>query len=449
MRVPSWTKVTRSRGSAAISCAVLLAVAALSGIDARGWADVDPADVSLYSTNQTASLGDFVWHDVDGDGIQGADEPGIGGVTVTLYVPDGGCQSDAAVQAADSVAGVATTTPDGAYAFTGLAPGCYYVQVSLPAGYRFSPQDQGPDDARDSDIEPVTSLTPVFNLAPGYHDPDLDAGLQPDLLAAKYHSPSQVRATYRFWYYIHITNPTDQPFTQIAVTDTLPFGIAPYSVLASAGGSFDGVDTVTWYLDTLDPHGSTFVSIRAQTYSSAAGSYISNRAWIDAAELGTPIPLMDTAWVHYPPAPPTSTPTQTATPTSTPTSTSTATPSPTPTGTATPSTGSILACAWNDLNANGERDLGEPPLPGVVMDLQNGEGVFVDSCTTDAGGCCTFGDLPPGSYAVAAGGVHGFFFTTVPTAEVDVLAGQVSEVHFGSRQWYVVVLPVVLKNTAR
>ena len=29
-------------------------------------------------------IGDFVWHDQDGDGIQDAGEPGIGGITVVL-----------------------------------------------------------------------------------------------------------------------------------------------------------------------------------------------------------------------------------------------------------------------------------------------------------------------------------------------------------------------------
>ncbi|MBK9462537.1 MAG: carboxypeptidase regulatory-like domain-containing protein [Sphingobacteriales bacterium] len=57
-----------------------------------------------------ASLGNYVWYDVDEDGIQDATETGVDGVTVTLYDGNG--------------AVVATTTTDatGAYEFTGLTP---------------------------------------------------------------------------------------------------------------------------------------------------------------------------------------------------------------------------------------------------------------------------------------------------------------------------------------
>ena len=36
-----------------------------------------------------ASIGDRVWHDTDRDGIQDPGEPGVAGVTVTLFGSDG------------------------------------------------------------------------------------------------------------------------------------------------------------------------------------------------------------------------------------------------------------------------------------------------------------------------------------------------------------------------
>ncbi|MBK9462542.1 MAG: carboxypeptidase regulatory-like domain-containing protein [Sphingobacteriales bacterium] len=84
-----------------------------------------------------ASLGNYVWYDVNQDGIQDATETGVDGVTVTLYDGNG--------------AVVATTTTDatGAYEFTGLTPGVpYQVGFSdLPATYVFTTADQGGDDA--------------------------------------------------------------------------------------------------------------------------------------------------------------------------------------------------------------------------------------------------------------------------------------------------------------
>ncbi|RMH15160.1 MAG: hypothetical protein D6696_21430, partial [Acidobacteria bacterium] len=70
-------------------------------------------------------IGDRLWLDFDGDGIQGPLEPGIPGVTVILR--------DASL----SVIASQVTAADGIYNFTGLAGGTYLVEVSsatLPAG---------------------------------------------------------------------------------------------------------------------------------------------------------------------------------------------------------------------------------------------------------------------------------------------------------------------------
>ena len=112
-----------------------------------------------------ASIGDFVWHDLDNDGIQDAGEPGIPGVTVNLY--DG--------------AGIflATTATDsnGYYLFDELFSGDYYVEFILLPGYVFSPQDQGMDDAMDSDADQTTGQAIVTHLDWGEHDMTWDAGM--------------------------------------------------------------------------------------------------------------------------------------------------------------------------------------------------------------------------------------------------------------------------------
>ena len=71
-----------------------------------------------------ASLGDFIWLDLDGNGVQDANEPGLAGVEVELTQPGGGTE-------------VVATGPDGYYTFDDLAPGTYTVTVivaTLPAG---------------------------------------------------------------------------------------------------------------------------------------------------------------------------------------------------------------------------------------------------------------------------------------------------------------------------
>jgi hypothetical protein len=116
---------------------------------------------------QPASLGDFVWDDYDEDGIQDSGEPGIPGVTVHLY-------KDCA-----SVTPLLSTTTDsnGKYLFSNLEAGQYYVKFDLPAGYAFSPQDQGADDTVDSDADPSTGITICTTLDPGEDDMTWDAGM--------------------------------------------------------------------------------------------------------------------------------------------------------------------------------------------------------------------------------------------------------------------------------
>ncbi len=117
------------------------------------------------ATPLPASLGDFVWHDADMDGLQDAGELGLAGVTVTLY--DG------------SGLTLATTVTDanGAYSFTGLTAGTYQVGFALPDGYVFSAAGQGTEPALDSNPDPVTGRTGDIVLVAGQHDATIDAGL--------------------------------------------------------------------------------------------------------------------------------------------------------------------------------------------------------------------------------------------------------------------------------
>nr|WP_262924051.1 SdrD B-like domain-containing protein [Spirosoma liriopis] len=112
-----------------------------------------------------ASLGDFVWVDTDKDGVQDAGEPGLPGVVVVLL--DGNNTPIAST----------TTSATGAYSFTGLTPGVpYSVSFTAPSGYTATLANQGGDDTKDSDADPITGRTQSVTLAPGENNPTLDAG---------------------------------------------------------------------------------------------------------------------------------------------------------------------------------------------------------------------------------------------------------------------------------
>jgi len=112
-----------------------------------------------------ASIGDLVWKDLDGDGLQDTGEPGFQGVTVELYT------------STHTLGGTTTTDVSGSYSFTNLDLGNYYLKFYAPSGYVFSPQDQGTDDAKDSDANPSTGQTAVTTLTSGETDNTWDAGM--------------------------------------------------------------------------------------------------------------------------------------------------------------------------------------------------------------------------------------------------------------------------------
>jgi cysteine-rich repeat protein len=113
-----------------------------------------------------ASLGDFVWNDLDGDGIQDGGEPGVAGVTVALK------------DASDTIIATNTTDANGSYSFNGLNPGEYKVTFSgIPSGFEFTVQNAGGDDTVDSDANPSNGTTQIVTLASGENNPTLDAGI--------------------------------------------------------------------------------------------------------------------------------------------------------------------------------------------------------------------------------------------------------------------------------
>lgn len=129
-------------------------------------------------------------------------------------------------------------------------------------------------------------------------------------------------------------------------------------------------------------------------------------------------------------SPPTGTPTSTPTLTHTPTATST--PTATATATGLPAPGEIRGTVYYDVNENGHRDPGEPPLAGAVLLLQTLSYVEIGLLTTGPDGQYTFGGLAAATYILTEGNPLGFGRSTTPDIlYVPVLAGQAVVVDFG------------------
>ena len=111
-----------------------------------------------------------MWVDANGNGMQDPGEPGLGGVTVTIYYdPDGNGVYDTPYTAGGYVA-TRTTAADGSFIFDSLPPGSYVVKTTAPAGYT---QTGDPDGVLDN-----ATTSPVV-LGPGDVWVNADFGYQP------------------------------------------------------------------------------------------------------------------------------------------------------------------------------------------------------------------------------------------------------------------------------
>ncbi|MDE9799885.1 SdrD B-like domain-containing protein [Staphylococcus delphini] len=89
-------------------------------------------DQGFYLTEiPTQNVGDKVWEDLNKDGIQDDDEPGIANVTVTLKDADG------------NIVGTRTTDDKGNYLFEDVKEGEYTIDFETPEGYTPTITGQG------------------------------------------------------------------------------------------------------------------------------------------------------------------------------------------------------------------------------------------------------------------------------------------------------------------
>ncbi len=127
-------------------------------------------------------IGNFVWNDLDQDGLQDAGEPGLSGVTVELWNSD-------KTQLLDST----VTNANGNYVVVAPSSGSYRVRVILPdANDQFSPKDAPTaTDTTDSDINPSggdAGFTDVIFIAANViSNTTIDAGI------IKYRPPTSTR----------------------------------------------------------------------------------------------------------------------------------------------------------------------------------------------------------------------------------------------------------------
>jgi hypothetical protein len=110
-------------------------------------------------------IGDYAWLDTNGNGIQDPAEPGVAGAVFFLRSSDSG-----------AVVAIRSSNSSGAYSFSGIPEGEYFISVAPPRGLKATTADVGSDDALDSDFDDATRNSPPFVLAPGGSKLDIDCG---------------------------------------------------------------------------------------------------------------------------------------------------------------------------------------------------------------------------------------------------------------------------------
>ena len=299
-------------------------------------------DAGLY---RPASIGNRVWHDLDADGVQDANERGLADVTVRLLAADGTTVLDTDV-----------TDANGIYGFAGLAPGEYGLRVERPAGYLFSQRDRVANDALDSDVSPTTGRT-TFTLTSGQASTALDAGLF-----------RTVQFGDRVWIDADRDGVQDSGEAGARGVTVRLLGAANALVattVTDADGLYRFSDLMPGFYRTevLAPAGTLFtLADRGADDAADSDANISNgRSLPVTLTSGQTNLTRDTGLVL---------------------------------------TGSIGDRVWADRDADGQQDAEEPGLAGVTLRLLNSLGAVVATTTSDGQGFYSFGNLRPAAYQV-------------------------------------------------
>ena len=227
------------------------------------------ADFGIVNELEYVNIGDFVWLDLNANGLQDPGEPGIPNVTVNLMLQDelGNCGGI-----------IATTQTDltGHYMFMGITPGAYCVQVNsstLPVDMTLLPTlaNVGDNDTIDSDS--VNGAPVPIIIASGIDD-TIDFGyyqVRTDLAVMKTHDTEPVLPGSSFNYSITITNNGPNVATNVILTDFLPTGV---TFVSATPVQSSGPNPLVWNVGNMNIGESKTYTVSVTVNGDATGALV-------------------------------------------------------------------------------------------------------------------------------------------------------------------------------
>jgi fimbrial isopeptide formation D2 family protein/uncharacterized repeat protein (TIGR01451 family) len=295
-----------------------------------------------------AGLGDRVWLDRNGDGVQEEGEPGIGDVQVYLDLNNDGVR--------DAGEPVTTTNALGQYFFSNLPGGTYTVRVvttTLPTGI---------NQTYDLDGATVTPHAATAPLTTGATRTDVDFG---------YRGTASIGD--RVW--LDRNGDGVQDAGEPGLSGVIVYLDLNGNGVRDADEPFDAADASGNYLIDGLPAGMYTVRVDVATLPGGVS------ATYDLDGIGTPGVVTGV--------------------------TLSSGQARTDVDFGYRGTASIGDRVWNDANANGIQDAGETGVDGVVVALYDSTGALLITTTTDLNGNYLFDNLPAGTYTVGVGATPG------------------------------------------
>lgn len=306
-----------------------------------------------------STIGDRIWADLNGDGIQDPLEPGIPNITVQISGSNGYTAS-------------AVTDLDGYYFFPGLKAGTYIIAVqdsALLANYERTTEGEGTPD-KDSNPHPTTVVLPAntSNL-------DVDFGYTP--------RPTGKIGDF-VWRDVNHNGVQDSGETginNVKVTLKNSVGIEIDSVITSGNGSylFDGLSAGRYYVQ-VDGNDSDLTGLIPTVPNAGSNPLKDSNVSGVAVDLGSD--SAEDRSIDF--------------------------------GFFAPGCGCIGNYVWKDLDCDGVQDCNEPGIKGVTVKLY-WNNILVGSEVTDSCGRYLFCGLWAGTYSVVIDGNQSTLMGLTPT----------------------------------